>query len=262
MKINSKILYIFSALFVLAIVISSAGAVDDLISNQFDNESFVIDVPSGSDFSKEATTKLNVGDVAMDMSVYNNKGNNSDDVNTILYLKDSSSDKKIATDLINDLEKDGKIIEENDNYVVVETGNSNWNFLNFDVGDGLNDLWGFFNGFFSFDVENVVPGDLEVSEENSTVSLSSDGLKVSTVEGDNVSISSDGVKVWEGNESSSDDNESADVDVSVNGEVADVQDGNYAIYLKNQNADQIIVITGNNLELMKAMADTASFTEN
>ena len=46
MKLNSKYVYVFSALFVLAILISSASAAEKLVTNDFENDNFEIDVPS------------------------------------------------------------------------------------------------------------------------------------------------------------------------------------------------------------------------
>lgn len=269
MKINSKYAYLFSALLVLAIVISSASAVDDLISNEFDNESFVIDVPTGSDFNKEATTVLNAGDVAMNMSVFENHGDNTDDVSTIMYLKDSSSDQKIVNDLINDLEKDGKIIEENDKFVVIETQNqNNWDFLN--IGDDLDSLWSFVDRFFSSDsgvsvstndtdVQVSSSEGINVDSENASVKLSGNGLEVSGDDGENVSISTEGVKVTGGSSSEGSD-VSVDTNVTVSPDtISDIENGKYAICIKNLDNGQVIVITGNNLDLMKSMAQSASF---
>lgn len=270
MKINSRYAYIFSALFVLAIVISSAGAVDDLVSNQFDNESFVIDVPSGSDFSKDATTVLNAGDVAMNMSVFENHGDNAADVSTIMYLKDSSSDKKIANDLINDLETDGNVIEENDKFVVIETQNqNNWDFSS--IGDDLDSLWSFIDGFFSSDsgvevstndtdVQASSADGINIDSENASVKLSGNGFEVSDADGSNVSISTEGIKVSGGSSDVNGEGGSVDADVSIDSDaVYDIENGQYAICVKDLNNGQVIIINGNNLDLMKSMAQSASF---
>lgn len=269
MKINSKYLFIVSALLAFAIVISSVGAVDDLVSNEFENESFVIDIPSGSDFSKEVTTVLKVDDVAMNMSVFENHGDNSDDVSTIMYLKDSSSNKDVVNDFINDFKKDGDVIEENSKFIVIKTQNSNnWDFLN--IGDDINSFWSFIDGIFSSDSEADVStndADVKVSSadginidsENSSVKLSSEGLHVSDANGSDVSISTDGVKVSNG---ASDDsgNDSANTTVSVNANaIPNVDNGDYAICIKNLEDGQVIIITGNNLDLMESMAQSASF---
>ena len=43
---------------------------------------------------------------------------------------------------------------------------------------------------------------------------------------------------------------------------SNIKDCDYSIYLKNQGNDKVIVISGNNIELLKAMAETVSFNEN
>ena len=274
MKINSRYLYIFSALCIFAIVISSAGAADDLISDQFENESFVMDVPSGSDFSKEATTNLNVGDVAMNMSVFANNGDNSNDVSAIMYMKDSSSNQNIVSDLVNDLERDGNVIEENDKFTVIETQNSNtWDFLN--IGDDLDTLWSFVGGLFSSDSDvsvSTADADVQVSSadginvvdnENTTVTLSGNGLHVSDASGEDVSISTDGVKV--SNVSSGDngdENVSVDTNVTIDPDTAfNIEDGKYAICIKDLDNGQVIVIVGDNLDVMKEIAQSTSFND-
>ena len=87
-----------------------------MVSNGIDSANFAIDIPSGSDFSEEATTNLNVGDVAMNMEVFANHGGNANDVSAIVYLKDGSKDQNIISDVINDLKKDAPVVEENDKY--------------------------------------------------------------------------------------------------------------------------------------------------
>ena len=119
MKIDSRFLGILTALFVIAILISAVSA-----ANVMDNEYFTINIPDNSDFSQDATTNINAGDVAMNMLVFENTGNSSDDVGTIMYLKDSSDDSNVISDLYNDLKKDGQIVEEKDKYIVFKTQNS------------------------------------------------------------------------------------------------------------------------------------------
>ena len=211
-KIDSRILSALSALLVVAIAISSVGAVD-LVSNGIDSANFAIDIPSGSDFAEEATTNLNVGDVAMNMEVFANHGGNANNLSTIVYLKDGSKDQSIISDVINDLKKDAPILEENDKYFIVETkdANNNWDFFNFDIGNDLDGIWNFASGIFSDDSNvNVSTQDADVQvskdegihivgDDNSTVSLSTRGLSVLDPNGDDVSISTDGVKVNDSN---------------------------------------------------------------
>ena len=268
MKINSKILGILSALFLIGIVISSASAAGDLVSDQFDDESFSIAVPSGSDFIKEATTNLNVGDVAMNMTVFTNNGDNAKDVSTIMYLKDSSSNQNIVSDMISDLEKDGKILEENDKFFVIETQNANnWDCLN--IGDDVDTLWSFVDGIFSSDSNvNVSTEDADVQvsaadgikivdSENSTVTLSNNSFHVSDASGEDVIISTDGIKVTE-NDGSGEDSIDSNVSVDVDS-IPDVGDEKYLICIKDLDNGQVIVIAGDNLDVMKEMAESASF---
>ena len=149
MKIDSRILAVLSALIVVAIAISSVGAVDNT-SNGIDSANFAIDIPSGSDFAEEATTNLNVGDLTMNMEVFANSGGNANDLSTIVYLKDGSKDQSIISDVINDLKKDAPVLEENDKYFIVETkdANNNWDFFNFDIGNDFDSIWNFASGIF------------------------------------------------------------------------------------------------------------------
>lgn len=249
MKANSKILGILAALFVIAIVISSAGA-----GNLANSENFVIDIPDGSDFKEMATTDLDVGDVDMKMLVFENSGNNSDDISTIIYMKDSSNDSSMISDLYNDLKKDCEVVEEKDNYIVFKTQNSN-DVSAEDIEDAINSFMGIAEDIFSSDA------DMNFSADGNSISFSDKGLEISDANGDNVSISSEGIKVSEA--PSSDGEVSEDVNITVNGNAdASFQNGEYTVYIKNAINDQVIVINGNDLEVMKKMADTVSFGEN
>ena len=268
LKIDSKILTVLSALFVIAIAISSVGAVD-LVSNGIDSSNFAIDIPSGSDFSEEATTNLNVGDVAMNMEVFANHGGNANDVSAIVYLKDGSKDQNIISDVINDLKKDASIVEENDNYFIVETKDANnWDSFNLGIGNDIDTIWNFATGIFSDDSNvNVTTEDADVKvskdegihivgDDNSTVSLSTKGFEVSDPNGDDVSISTDGVNVNDSKgEGSVDVNSSFDGDI-----ISNVDNADYAICIESPDNNQVIVIAGNDLELLKSIAETASFT--
>ena len=268
LKFNSKILGILSALFVLAVVVSSAGAAA-VADSGIGSDNFAVDIPSGSDFASVATTNINVGDVDMDMEVFENKGENANDVSTILYLKDSSSNKNIISDLYDDLKNDGPVIEENENYFVVETKDSNnWNFFNFDIGNDIENIWNFATGIFSSDSNvdvSTEDADVKVSnndginintDDNTSVSLSTEGLKVSDPSGEDVSISTDGVKVSDAN---GDSNVETNVTVDEH-MVSTIDNADYALCIKNPDNDQAIVICGNNLELLKSIAETASFS--
>lgn len=271
LKIDSKILTVLSALFVIAIAVSSVGAVD-LVSNGIDSANFAIDIPSGSDFAEEATTNLNVGDMAMNMEVFANHGGNANNLSTIVYLKDGSKDQSIISDVINDLKKDALILEENDKYFIVETkdANNNWDFFNFDIGNDLDGIWNFASGIFSDDSNvNVSTQDADVQvskdegihivgDDNTSVALSTKGFEVADPNGDDVSISTDGIKVT-GNDGSAE--ASADGNVSIDGDMmSHVNNADYAICIENPDNNQVIVIAGNNLEVLKSIAETASFT--
>ena len=246
LKIDSKILTVLSALFVIAIAISSVGAVD-LVSNGIDSSNFAIDIPSGSDFSEEATTNLNVGDVAMNMEVFANHGGNANDVSAIVYLKDGSKDQNIISDVINDLKKDASIVEENDNYFIVETKDANnWDFFNLGIGNDIDTIWNFATGIFSDDSNvNVTTEDADVKvskdegihivgDDNSTVSLSTKGFEVSDPNGDDVSISTDGVNVNDSKgEGSVDVNSSFDGDI-----ISNVDNADYAICIESPDNNQ------------------------
>ena len=249
MRFNSKALGILTVLFVIFAVISATNAVDSV--NDFSNNNFKIDMPSGCDFSQNATSKVNVGEVSVDMTVFENTGDNSKEVSSITYLKDSSANKSVASGFINDIKKNGKIVEEKDKYIVVKTLNStNFNFSASDIEKGIDDVMGFANEVFS-------SGDLKFSADGDTVSFSNKGLEISDSNGTNVSVSSDGIKVVDG------ENSSNNADVSFNSNIStEFLDSDYVVCLENQNNSQLIIISGNDLESLKAMADTASFKGN
>ena len=251
LKFDSKILGILLVLFAAVMIVSAAGAAN-LEKNSFKNENFAIDVPSGSDFTQGAATNIQSGDVAMDWEVLENSGNNSDDVNSITYLKDSSADKKMINDFIKDLEKNAKKLDQTNKYVVLDTKNADSSGLNFDIGNDLGSVLSFAEGIFSG------KGNINFSADGNKVSLSDKGIEVSDANGHNVSVSSEGVDV--SGEASS-ENESFDVssDIDVN---SNINNGDYAVYLKNNGGNQVIVLSGNDLDLLKSMAETAKFTGN
>lgn len=238
MKFNSKILGILLSSLAIAMVISAASAVD-LVSD-FNNGDFGIDVASGANFTE--TVNIVTGDI--NLVIFENSANNSNDVNSIIYFKDSTSDKKEVTGFVKDLERDGTKVEETDKYVVLKNNHKSHGF---DIGNDIGDIFNMVGSIFSDEGFNV-------SSEGNSVSISSRGLEVSDANGENVSITSEGVKVSDGvgNETV---NVSSDVD-------SNIKDCDYSIYLKNQAGDKVIVISGNNLELLKAMAETVSFNEN
>lgn len=101
------------------------------------------------------------------------------------------------------------------------------------------------NGIFNFIGSIFSSGDgLNISADGSSVSFSGKGLEVSDASGENVSITTDGISV----SGESSDNEAVDVSSDVG---SDIENSDYSLYLKNQNNDEVIVISGNNLELLK-----------
>jgi len=218
-------------------IISAASAVD--LIYDFNNDNFAVKVASGTNF----TDTVNVTTNNMKLLIFENSGIDSSEVNSIIYFKDSTPDKNQINGFIKDLEKDGSKVEETDKYVALKNSqNSN----DFDI---LNNLDGFFNI-----AGNIFSSDgLNVSADDNSISLSTNGFKVSSADGENVSITSEGVSV-SGNSSAGNEtvNVSSDVD-------SNIKNSDYSIYLKNQNNSEIIVISGNNLELLKSMAGTVSF---
>ena len=272
MILNSKIIGILSLFLALAIIISGVSAADNnLVSDDLANKNFKIDVPSGSTFNEGASTNLKVGDLDFIINVYENSGNGSEDVNAILYFKDSSADKKVIDDMCNDLQKEGEVVEETDDYFIVKTQNNNWDLLNFNIGDDIGGAWDFVTGLFFGDSEASVStndSDVEVSNDginivspdNETVSLSDQGLEVSDANGEGVSISNEGIKV----SANVSENGTASDDVFVafdENMSSNMANGEYVLCIKNPDNSQAIMLTGNNLDLMKEMADTASFKE-
>lgn len=236
LKINSKILGVLLALLATAMVISAASAVD--LANDFNNDGFAMNVASGTNFTQ--TVNVSTGDISL--VIFENSATNAGDANSVIYFKDFTADKKEIAGFINDLEKDGNKVEETDKYVVLENTK---NFNGFDIGN-VDDIFNFVGSIFSDE-------GLNVSADGNSISLSKNGLEVFDNSGENVSISADGVSV-----SSPSDNETVDVSSDVG---SNIEDSDYSVYLKG-NDDKVIVISGNNLELLKSMAETVSFDDN
>ncbi|MBO6105362.1 MAG: hypothetical protein J6O99_05660, partial [Methanobrevibacter sp.] len=135
-------------------------------------------------------------------------------------------------------------------------------------GNDIDALWNFATGIFSDDSNvNVTTQDADVQvskdegikisgDTNNSVSLTTRGLAVSDSNGDNVSISTDGVNV---NDAKGED--SVDANASLGRDfISNVDNADYAICIENPDNNQVIVIAGNDLELLKSIAETASFT--
>lgn len=242
MKFNSKILGVLLAILAVTMAISAASAVN--LVNDFGNDNFAIDVLSGTNF----TETVNISNNNMDLVIFENSGNNSDDASSIIYFKDSTADKNEINSFIKGLENGGTKVEETDKYVVLK---NNQNSHDFDIGNDLDGFFSFFENLFSSD------DGLNVSSEGNSISLSSNGLEIYSADGENVSITSEGISV-SGNASG---NETVEVSSDV-GANSNIENSDYSIYLKNNDNGKVIVISGNNLELLKAMAETVSFNEN
>ena len=211
------------------------------LGNDFNGDGFGVKIPSGDYFSEIA--KIVTEDI--DMAIYENS-NNSADANSIIYFKDSTADKKEITGFIEDLEKSGNKVEETDMYVVLK---NTQNSKDFDISEGFDSIFNFIGSAFS-------PEGMNVSADGNSISLSSNGMKVSDANGEKVSISSKGISV---SEEVSSGNASVNVSSDVNSNIIDCD---YSLYLKNPGNDTVVVISGNDLALLKSMAESVKFKEN
>ena len=235
LKFNSKIFSVFLALIAIVMIISTVSAVD--LANDFG-----IDVPSETNFNE--TVNINTDNI--NFVIFENSGNNSTDVNSIMYFKDLTASKNEINDIIEDLNDDWEKIEENDKYIVFKTSE---NFNDFDIPNGFDTISNFVSDIFS------VGDGLNISADGNSVSFSDEGLEVHSADGENVSVSSEGISV-SGNSS---DNES----VNISGDLdSNIGFSDYYIFLKNNDGDEVIVLFGNNLESLKSIAETVSFNEN
>lgn len=239
MKFNSKILGVLLASLAVLMVISAASAVG--LGSDFNNGDVGMKIPKGDYFIEI----VNVATEDMNMTVFENSDNSSD-VNSIICFKDSTADKKEASGFISDLEKSGNKVEETDKYVILENSHQT---ADFDISKGFDSVFNFIGSAFSSEGMNV-------SADGSSVSLSSEGFKVSDASGEKVSITSKGIEV-------SGDNSSGNASVNVSSDInSNIADCDYSLYLKNSGNSQVVVISGNDLELLKSMAETVKFKEN
>lgn len=239
MKINSRISAVLLAFLAIFMVISAASAVNS--TNDFHTGDFGIKIIPGVNL----TETVNIGTDNMNLTILENSGNNSNDVNSVIYFKDSTDDKNEITGFIKDLENDANKVEQTDKYVVLKNTQSSHDF---DIANDLEGIFNFASGIFSSDGINV-------SSQGNSIALSGDGLEISDASGENVSVTREGVNV----SGASSGNETVNVSSDVN---SNIEDCDYSIYVKNQNNDSVIVISGNNLELLKEMAENCSFNEN
>jgi len=239
MKFNSKILGGLLTLLAVALLVSATGAAN--LGDDFNGNGFGVKIPSGDYFTE--ITKIATEDI--DMEIYENS-NHSADVNSIICFKDQTADKKEISGFVEDMEKSANKVEETDKYVVLKnTENSN----DFDISQGFDSIFNFIGSAFSSEGMNV-------SADGNSISLSSNGMKVSDANGEKVSISSKGISV-------SDEALSGNASVNVSSDVnSNIMDSDYSLYLKNQGNDTVIVISGNDLVLLKSMAESVKFKEN
>lgn len=226
------------ALLTMCIVISAASAVD--LVNDFKSDDFTVKVASGTDF----TETVNISTNDMSFKIFENSDKNSKDVISIMLFKDSTSDKKEMNTFIKDLEKTGDKVEENDKYVALKNTQK---LPDVDIGSNLEGIFNVANDVFSSEGMNV-------SADGNSVSLSGKSFEVSTQDGENISVSPAGVYFSGGATSG---NESVNISGDVN---SSIKNCDYSVYLKDNNG--VFVISGNNLELLKSMAETVSFNGN
>lgn len=240
MKTNSKVFGIFMALLAIGIVISAASAAD--LVNDFNSDDFSVKVASGTDFTE--TVNVSTNDISF--MIFENSNKDSKDIDSIMLFKDSTADKKEINSFIKDLEKAGTKVEETDKYVALKNTEK---LSDADFGSDLEGIFNIADDVFSSD-------GLNVSAEGNSVSLSSKGFEVSTEDGENMSVGPSGVSFSSG---ASSGNES----VNISGDVSsNIKSSDYSLYLKNSNNNNVIVLSGNNLEVLKSMAETVSFNGN
>ena len=273
MKSNSKLIYALSALFVLAILVASVAAADSNLANDtLKGDNFKINIPSGSEFNQQSTTNLNIDGQGFNMLVFENTADNKD-VDSVLYFKDNTNDSSIISDMIKDMIKDNEVVEETDKYVILKTQNAGgWNFFGVDFG-GLTDIANGFDGLFSdnsginvsaegSDVKLSTDGIDIDNSDNGSFSLSRNGLEFSDGDGSGVSISDKGISFSDPSSSngSSDNVTLGESNLSFSGNInSDILNSDYVLCMENPDKNNVLLITGNNLETLKSMADTASF---
>lgn len=272
MKTNSKLIYALSALFVLAILVASVAAADTKLANdtlQVDN--FKINIPSGTEFNQQATTNLNIDGQGFNMLVFENTADNKD-VDSILYFKDNTNDSSIISDMMKDMKKDNEVVEETDKYVIIKTQNAGgWDFFGVDFG-GLSDIANGFDGLFSdnsgvnvsaegSDVKLSTDGINIDNSDNGSFSLTSNGLEFSDGDGSGVSISDKGISFSDpsSKNGSSDNVTVGGANISFSGNInSDILNSDYVLCMENPKSNTVLMITGNNLETIKKMAETTS----
>ena len=276
MKLNSRFAYILSALLLLAIVISSASAAGNGLINGDFTDDFKLSVPSGSDFNQTAVTDLNITDGGFKILIFENLADNSKDASTIIYMADDTNDSSIVSGMIKDLKKDYELLEDNGDSMVFKNKQSNDGF-SLNIGDTTEDIWNSVSELASSVSDSSSDNGISVSDgNNNNVSISADGIQVSDSEGADVSLSTSGFEVSDANgqnvslspngikvSSSPSENisdELVDANMSWDGDMDLTHvDSDYIVAVQNKNTDKVILLAGNDLNLLKTMAETVSF---
>ena len=276
MKLNSRFAYILSALLLLAIVISSASAAGNGLINGDFTDDFKLSVPSGSDFNQTAVTDLNITDGGFKILIFENLADNSKDASTIIYMADDTNDSSIVSGMIKDLKKDYELLEDNGDSMVFKNKQSNDGF-SLNIGDTTEDIWNSVSELASSVSDSSSDNGISVSDgNNNNVSISADGIQVSDSEGADVSLSTSGFEVSDANgqnvslspngikvSSSPSENisdELVDANMSWDGDMDLTNvDCDYIVAVQNKNTDKVILLAGNDLNLLKTMAETVSF---
>lgn len=276
MKLNSRFAYILSALLLLAIVISSASAAGNGLINGDFTDDFKLSVPSGSDFNQTAVTDLNITDGGFKILIFENLADNSKDASTIIYMADDTNDSSIVSGMIKDLKKDYELLEDNGDSMVFKNKQSNDGF-SLNIGDTTEDIWNSVSELASSVSDSSSDNGISVSDgNNNNVSISADGIQVSDSEGADVSLSTSGFEVSDANgqnvslspngikvSSSPSENisdELVDANMSWDGDMDLTNvDSDYIVAVQNKNTDKVILLAGNDLNLLKTMAETVSF---
>ena len=191
-------------------------------------------------------------------------------------MADDTNDSSIVPGLIKDLKKDYELLEDNGDSMVFKNKNSNdWFDLN--IGETNGDIWNSVSDVFSSVSDSSSDNSISVSDgKNNNVSLSADGIQVSDSEGADVSLSTSGFEVSDANgqnvslspngikvSSSPSENisdELVDANMSWDGDMDLTNvDSDYIVAVQNKNTDKVILLAGNDLNLLKTMAETVSF---
>ena len=223
MKLNLKIIGILLILTIM--VISAANAVE--LAGNFSNEKFEMNIPSECNLSEN----VNLNDDNTSLLIFKNTGKNSEDVNSILYIQDS---KLSENNLSEDLQFLGDKVEESDKYTIFKNSDNPFGFkFGFD-SEILSD----FGNSLSSSLNKLTLPDNTFDVDGAYISISENGLSIS--DKSNHSINTTG-----------------DLD-----DYLEIEDSDYSVVLKNTDNNALIVILGDDVELLKSIADTTLFNEN